>query len=145
MISAFVVDASVAVKWFVPEEGSADAEALAASGNRLIAPRLLRLEVANAFRRKIQDGMMVLPQAHDRLDVLAGYLDHFVDEQHMLIEAMNAAAALRHPIYDILYLETARRHDAVMVTADRRLIRKLGASEDARLVCHLTDWHKAIR
>ena len=44
-----VADASVAVKWFVPEAGSAEAERLAAS-ETLHAPSLLRAEVGNVFR-----------------------------------------------------------------------------------------------
>ena len=49
---ALVVDASVAVKWFVPEQDS-DADArLTGSCEDLHAPRLLTAELSNAQWRK---------------------------------------------------------------------------------------------
>ncbi len=139
-MSALVVDASVAVKWFAPEEGWQRAEALSASGCRLIAPRLIKLEVANAFRRKVREGVMAVEQALDRVGILGRYLDEVVDEEDLIEAAFTRAAALDHPIYDLIYLETARRYDAVMVTADKRLIQKLDGSGDARLVRSLDRW-----
>jgi len=41
----FVVDASVAVKWFLEEEFSGEAESLLASSRILIAPDLLRVDI----------------------------------------------------------------------------------------------------
>ena len=41
-----VVDASVAVKWFYPEEREASAQRLIEGGERLLAPALIRVEVA---------------------------------------------------------------------------------------------------
>jgi predicted nucleic acid-binding protein len=43
-----VVDASVAVKWYVPELDSQRAHLILAGGHRLIAPDLLLAEVGNA-------------------------------------------------------------------------------------------------
>ena len=47
-----VVDASVAVKWLVEEEGSASAERLLEGDHDLHAPRLMVPEIANALWRK---------------------------------------------------------------------------------------------
>ena len=44
----FVVDASVALKWFVEEDGSERAAALLASKDLLIAPDLIVPEVCDA-------------------------------------------------------------------------------------------------
>jgi len=43
----FVADASVVIKWYVPEPGSAKVPALLGGGNVLIAPDLLVPELAN--------------------------------------------------------------------------------------------------
>ena len=51
-----VVDASVAVKWLIAEEGSDAAHGLAASGDDLYAPRLMASEIANALWRKARLG-----------------------------------------------------------------------------------------
>ena len=51
-----VVDASVAVKWLIAEEGSDAAHRLAAGADDLHAPRLMASEIANALWRKAPDG-----------------------------------------------------------------------------------------
>ena len=51
-----VVDASVAVKWLVAEEGSDAADRLLAGGDDLHAPRLMASEIANALWRKARTG-----------------------------------------------------------------------------------------
>ena len=47
MSRALIVDASVAFKWFVEEEGSDAARAVLQAPRRLIAPELLLAQVAN--------------------------------------------------------------------------------------------------
>jgi hypothetical protein len=47
-----VLDASVTVKWFASEPGSAEARSLVYSGNELVAPELLQAEVASALVKK---------------------------------------------------------------------------------------------
>ena len=48
-----VVDASVAVKWAIPEALSGRADALRAQADHLVAPGLLLSEAANALRKKL--------------------------------------------------------------------------------------------
>ena len=48
---SLVVDASVAVKWLIAEEGSDFANRLVELGDDLHAPRLMASEVANALWR----------------------------------------------------------------------------------------------
>jgi predicted nucleic acid-binding protein len=49
-----VVDASVVVRWIVPEQGAIEALALLARPIDWIAPRLMLTEVAAALRRKVE-------------------------------------------------------------------------------------------
>ena len=51
-----VVDASVACRWFVEEEGSVQAEALLTGDEGLVAPDLIIAEVCNAAWRKLRTG-----------------------------------------------------------------------------------------
>lgn len=53
-----VVDASVAVKWFIPTADSDQAIALLRSGQKLIAPELIRVEVAAALTRLCRTGQI---------------------------------------------------------------------------------------
>jgi predicted nucleic acid-binding protein len=62
-VTHFVVDASVAVKWYLPEAESTRATALLASGNILSAPGLIYPEVANVFWKRVQRGELEPGQA----------------------------------------------------------------------------------
>ena len=55
-MSAFVVDASVVVKWFVPEIHSQAARRLLILSHAYFAPDLLFAETANAIWKKIRRG-----------------------------------------------------------------------------------------
>ena len=55
-MSDYIVDASVAVKWFVTETDSLVADELSASRHRLFAPDLIFTETANALTRKATAG-----------------------------------------------------------------------------------------
>lgn len=145
MTSLAVIDASVAVKWFVPELRSDEADALSTGGLRLIGPTLIRLEVANAFSKKLRSGLVTLDHAVEYMALLPQYFDELVDSQICLPAALAMAHELDHPVYDCIYVETARRRDGVLVTDDQRLIRKLQRSTWARFVVALSDWRTLAR
>lgn len=145
MTSPAVVDASVAVKWFVPESRSDDAEALATYGPRLIGPTLIRMEVASAFSKKMRSGLVTLDHAVEYLALLPRYFDELVDLQELMPAALAMAHEIDHPVYDCIYVETARRRDGVLVTDDQRLIRKLQRSAWARFAVALSEWRTLAR
>ena len=129
-MARLVVDASVAVKWLVPEDGSAAAEAL--RGQDLHAPTLMRIEVGNVLRTLSARGAMDEGKAREALVLL---LDAPVTwhepEPALLRDALDMTLALRHPVYDCLYLALAIGIEAPLLTADRRFHR--AASDDAAL------------
>jgi predicted nucleic acid-binding protein len=53
---SIVVDASVALKWFLPEPDSAKAEELLGSHDILVAPTLIVSEVCNAVWKRLRRG-----------------------------------------------------------------------------------------
>lgn len=120
-----VVDASVAVKWFLEEPGSEAAGQLLEGKEGLTAPQLIRLEVAGAFTRRARAGQLESSDAQ-RLwtrwfdEVARGVLS-LVDDAVLLPAAVAHALALRHPLQDCLYLALAEELGAPLVTSDRRL------------------------
>jgi predicted nucleic acid-binding protein len=135
-----VVDASVALKWLVPEEGSEPAERLAASATRLFAPRLIVGEVANALWKKVRRNLLSDHGARERLSALRHYFDLLLDDGDLVSPALALACQYDHPVYDFIYIEAARRHDAVLLTADDRLVRKLAGTAHGALLLRLSDW-----
>ena len=114
-----VVDTSVVLKWYVEEPESDRAEALI--GGELVAPDLILVEVANALWKKVMKGEITSDHARGVLPQLSqAVVLHPAAE--LAEPALEAALELRHPVYDGLFLALANELDAVLVTADRRLI-----------------------
>ena len=61
-MNTFVIDASIAVKWVVEEDGTAEALALRQS-SKMIAPQLLVAECANILWKKVRRGDLTEEQA----------------------------------------------------------------------------------
>ena len=135
-----VVDASVAVKWLVLEDMSNIAKELYATGDHLIAPRLITTEIANALARKTMQGMLSRHEAKYHFSSLPQFLPDLMDVDELIEPAFEHACILRHPIYDLIYLEAARKVDARLVTADRRFAEKIANTDLARHVTLLSDW-----
>jgi predicted nucleic acid-binding protein len=121
---AFVVDASIAVKWVIEEEGTAAALALRQRG-RLIAPELLVAECANIIWKKNQRSEISKEQALLAARLLQSVDMELVPTRSLLASATEIAIELDHPAYDAVYLALAVARDCRLVTADARLLRVL--------------------
>ena len=133
-----VVDASVAVKWLVREEGSDRAEAL--KSEDLHAPFLLQIEAANVLRTLAAGGRLTDAQALEALDLLLDAPIRLHDPTDALVRgALAFALRLGHPIYDCLYLSLAVDLGTRLVTADRRFHRAAEGLADTEGLVALLD------
>jgi predicted nucleic acid-binding protein len=140
-VTRVVVDASVAIKWFIPEQLSAEARRLLAPEYELLAPDLLWAELGNVLWKK-----------HRRRELdqrttarLLGDFSRVPIEFHAAKGWTEPALelAIRHgvTVYDGLYLALAAGNGCRVVTADRRL------QESCRggVIRDVVDWVGAIR
>lgn len=116
-----VIDASVAVKWYVNQPDTAKAIEIAGSGQTLIAPDLLLAETGNAFWQCVRAGLFKPADARDALSKLPHRFDVLRRMTALADEALRIAVTINHPVYDCFYLALARREAAPLVTADKRL------------------------
>ena len=127
-----VVDASVAVKWLLPEPGDAAAQELLASEERLVAPSLIRTEVAAALARRARFREIEPRDAETAiglwLQTLRDGVIGLVADEADLATALRLAMELSHPLQDCLYLALAERLGAPLVTADKKFVAKARAS-----------------
>ena len=131
--AALVVDASVALKWVVEEEGSE--AALALKGHDLAAPPLMRVEAANALRTLAARRAIAPAVALDLLGLLQEAPVTVIEPDDALERrALEIALELAHPVYDCVYLALAERMGRVLVMADGRLLRAVRATEHAARV-----------
>lgn len=126
-VQVVVLDASVAVRWVVEEEGSDEAAALLERDVAWIAPRLLLTEAASALRRKVVDKVLAPATAGQALDALlqavADGIVRLIDDERVIAAALLLAVSLQHTVPDCLYLALAEREGAGIATADDRLAR----------------------
>jgi predicted nucleic acid-binding protein len=120
-VSVFVVDASVVVKWFVPEIHSDAARRLLTLPHEYVAPDLLFAEAANTIWKKIRrqeltaDDGQQLVRAIGRIAVEAVSCRVLAEDAHAL------ANATGRTVYDSMYLVLAVRLETRAITADDRL------------------------
>lgn len=135
-----VVDASVAIKWFVNESDSLGAEQLLMSPLSLYAPNLLRVEFAGALWNNLARKTIAFEQARQALARLPRSINVWRATEPLLGEALQFAVELEHPIYDLIYLALAREIGSQVVTADSRFMKKVAGTAYAADVIHLADW-----
>ncbi|MBX3500429.1 MAG: type II toxin-antitoxin system VapC family toxin [Alphaproteobacteria bacterium] len=121
-MTELVIDASVAIKWLVPEDLRQEALALVRMEFELTAPDILIPEIGNIAWKKQVRGEIDLQQGQLIGNRIGAYFHEIVPSASVISSALDIAIALKHPIYDCFYLACARQRRAPLVTADARLV-----------------------
>jgi predicted nucleic acid-binding protein len=138
-LSRLVVDASVAVKWFLPEAQSGAARALLGAAHELMAPELIYAEIGSALLKRVRRGE-IGESAVIEIFTMAGGLGMDIHPIEPLLEpALRISAAHRRSFYDSLYLALALGQDARLVTADRPFHDAIRISDLGRYVLWVGD------
>jgi predicted nucleic acid-binding protein len=104
--------------------------------------RTLVVDASVAVKWLVLEGMSdVAKELYGAGDHLPQLLPDLMDVDELIEPAFESACTLRHPIYDLIYLEAARKVDAQLITADRRFTAKIAGTDLARHVTLLSDWH----
>jgi predicted nucleic acid-binding protein len=117
-----VVDASTAIRWLFKLDFSDRAEALLASGERLIAPDLVLAEMASAIWKFVRFAGVSADSATAVMSESDQHFDELVPSNGLKDRALALALELRHPVYDCFYLALAQQRNSVVVTTDQRLV-----------------------
>ena len=116
----YVVDASVAAKWFFEEVHSDEAILLLDKGNELNAPDLLLIEFDSILCKRIRREEISVKEGEVVRDAIRSIPIHSHPSGDLLDAAFYLANRNRRSIYDCIYLALAMLLDGRMVTADRR-------------------------
>ena len=119
---ALVIDASVAVKWFLNEENSDKARLIRSkleNGNiSIIVPELLFLEILNSLRynkvkeKNILSANKILFDADFEITELS---------EEIILKTIENSIKYHITIYDSLYITLAQIHGTFLITADKKL------------------------
>lgn len=125
-----VVDASVALKWFLRDEPDADrALAILKDGALLVAPDIVVAEVCNAAWKSARLGRLTWAQVSEIAASLPAFFDSLVVSAPLAVRAVEIAERLDHPVYDALYLAVAESQHANLITADLHLVGKINKTQ----------------
>ena len=121
-MSAFVLDASVAVAWLFDDENEprADTALTHLENDVTFVPQLWHLEVRSALLGAERRRRIGVDEVEERLRFLRE-LPIRTDTEPDLGAAFALARARRLSFYDAVYLELARRRDAALATLDAAL------------------------
>ena len=124
----YVVDSAVAFKWLIPEVDSDKSlrllDAYQNDGYELLAPDILPVEITHGLTRAERQGRITPAEGQSLfLDMLdqAPFLHSYLS---LLPRAYAISSAMRHGVYDCLYVALAEREQCEFVTPDDPLIKK---------------------
>lgn len=133
----FVIDASIAIKWVVQEQGTE--EALKLRRHHLLAPDLLIAECANILWKKSARGELTAKEAEAAASLLARTDIDITAMRPLLSAATRLAISLDHPAYDCFYLALAQANDVQFVTADARFLSKVRQTSETAAILSLVE------
>lgn len=138
-MNRYVVDASVGAKWLFPEPDSGKALSLISRGVERLVPDLFFAEIGNIAWKRVRTGELSNAQALDALQRLAIIPLATFPVSRFMDLAFEIAAGYGRTFYDSAYLALAVREDAILLTADARLVRSLSNSPLARSIFDISD------
>lgn len=124
-MSAAVVDASVAVKWFLPEVHAEAARRLLTARRELFAPDLIWAEVGSALGKKVRRAELTAEHARGILEDFRRFPLRTYPIKALLEPAWDLVERVHLSIYDALYLALAVQQACAVVTADWAFHRSL--------------------
>lgn len=132
-----IVDTSVLFDAVVDGPRSHTARTAMAEAETLLAPDLIRIELANALTRSVRRNAVTSEFARAAYDFAEGLvpIEPSVPE---VSRALELSLELVHPCADCLFLAFSERRGARLATSDAQFARKLAGTGYARLI-HLIE------
>ncbi len=124
-MSVYVVDASLVIKWFVPEVDAEAARRWLEASHEFVAPDLLFPEVGNTVWKKATRGELDPRDAQEIVKDLSAIGVDTVPMRGLLPDAHALAQRTGITVYDATYLALAVRLETQVITGDDRLARRL--------------------
>jgi predicted nucleic acid-binding protein len=127
-----VIDSSVAIKWFLPEQYTAEARRILDGYQRgdltLLAPELIYAEVGNIVWKKQQFHHLAEADAQQIITEFQALVLITIPSVRLLNDAYRLAIAHRRTVYDSLYLALSVQEQCPFVTADERFVNAISTS-----------------
>jgi predicted nucleic acid-binding protein len=125
-MSLYVVDASVAIKLYLPETHSAQAIRFFSDEHELIVPEFMLAECANiVWKKSALLGELTDTESERIIDAVQELPLGYYYTSGLLIHGLQIALTTKRSVYDSLYLALAVSQDCQLMTDDRKLYKAL--------------------
>lgn len=119
----YVIDASVAVKWFVWEAGTEEAQNLLDKLSFFYIPDLFLMEIDSILTKKVRRNELAIVDSFQKRRTFRQLPYKLVEYKEIEEFAFRLATEFSITLYDAAYLSIAIDYDAVFYTADKRLVK----------------------
>jgi predicted nucleic acid-binding protein len=140
-MSLYVIDASVAIKLYVPEVHTAEAIRFFSDEHELITPEFMLAEFGNIIWKKCAL-LDELTEAESKSIVAAAQelpIGYYYTSG-LLAEALQIALATKRTVYDSLYIALAASQGCQLMTDDRKLYKSLQPTSLAAFLTLIEDY-----
>lgn len=132
-MTRYVVDASVAIKWYVPEvygDRAVDLLASVSGGTATChVPDLFHSEFGNILWKKVRAKELAHADAQEIIGAVKAVPKIVHDTEPILSTALSFACETDRTVYDSIYVTLAAGLDCQLVTADERLWNALKSTQ----------------
>ncbi len=138
-MTRYVVDASVGIKWFLPEIHSELAGRLQFLKASLHVPAFFHLELGNVLSKRIRRDELTPEEGEAILKELQLIPLQKHSNERLMTPAFALAVQTKRSFYDCLYLALAEAIDGQVVTADRKFSSSLAATRYGKRMLWVED------
>jgi len=125
-MSLYVVDASIAIKLYVPEVHSAEAIRFFSDGHELIVPEFMLAEFGNiVWKKATLLGELTEAEAKTIVDAVRELPLGYYYTSGLLTDALQIALKTKRTVYDSLYITLAKAQGCQLMTDDQKLYESL--------------------
>jgi len=128
----YVLDASVAIRWVLPNVLTPFAlklrEAYLVHEHDLIAPSVFTGEIANALTKAERQKSIAVGDARELVADVLSVPPRLYSYEKFLWRAVEISSRFRCGFYDCLYIALAESERCELVTADEKLVRSVQAT-----------------
>jgi len=117
-----VVDACVAIKWFLPEKNYQKAGEILSNHNNLFAPDLFLIEMDSIITKKVRQRLVETDDAYRIYDELRNVPIQIIPYSLIGKLAFDLSVALPITQYDACYLAVAIEYGEKVISADMRFV-----------------------
>jgi len=117
-----VLDASAAIEIALNKESGKIYQEILLDSDLVIAPDTFPSEITNVFWKYGFHSNMEKEKCEKLIDYCLDLVDDYIDTKSICREVFFESINNEHSSYDIFYLVVARRHNAEIITRDKKMV-----------------------